>query len=95
MIRPDAPSLRLNAFIKNDGEKSWTRYHESSAIPLGIMISSVGTAQQAADNQGAAGGVQPTEEMLTDPTPPSQEIISYLLKINLIKSPCILCRAQK
>ena len=71
MIRPDARSLRLNAFIKNDGEKSWTRYHESSAIPLGIMISSVSTAQPAADNQGAAGGVRPTEEMITDPTPPS------------------------
>ena len=54
MIRPDARSLRLNAFIKNDGEKSWTRYHESSAIPLGIMISSVSSAQPAADNQGAA-----------------------------------------
>ena len=71
MIRPDARSLRLNAFIKNDGEKSWTRYHESSAIPLGIMISSVGTVQPATDNQGAAGGVRPTEEMITDPTPPS------------------------
>ena len=72
MIRPDVRTLRLNAFIKNDGEKSWSRYHESSAIPLGIMLSSVGATPAAAENQTAAAGPPPTEEMVSDPTPPSQ-----------------------
>ena len=40
MVRPDSRSLRLNAFTKKDGEKAWTRYHESCPIPIGIMLSS-------------------------------------------------------
>ena len=40
MVRPDYRSLRLNAFTKKDGEKAWTRYHESCPIPIGIMLSS-------------------------------------------------------
>ena len=68
MIRPDARTLRLNAFVKIEGEKSWTRYHESSPIPLGIMISTAVGAAAAASSQQAAAGGGPAEEMMTDPS---------------------------
>ena len=70
MIRPDARTLRLNAFTKIDGEKSWSRYHESSAIPLGIMITSV-EVSPAAPSEGAAAEDTPREQMQTDPPPTS------------------------
>ena len=68
MIRPDARTLRLNAFVKIEGEKSWTRYHESSPIPPGIMVSTVVGATAAASSQQAAAGGSPAEEMMTDPS---------------------------
>ena len=75
MVRPDSRTLRINAFIKREGEKSWNRYHESHPIPLGIMIgitpASVTTA--AATDQLAAPVVQEEESMLTDPSQASQE----------------------
>ena len=69
MIRPDARTLRLNAFTKIDGEKSWSRYHESSAIPLGIMITSVDVSPPPAPSEGAAAEDTPREHMQTDPPP--------------------------
>ena len=59
MVRPDSYSLRLNAFTKRDGEKSWSRYHKSCPIPIGIMlpsyVSSVATvAAEAAMTEAAA-----------------------------------------
>ena len=70
MVRPDSRTLRINAFIKGEGEKSWNRYHESHPIPLGIMIgitSASGTAVAATD-QSAAPVVREEESMLTDPS---------------------------
>ena len=74
MVRPDSRTLRINAFIKREGEKSWNRYHESHPIPLGIMIgiTSVSVTTVAAD-QSAAPVVQEEESMLTDPSQASQE----------------------
>ena len=69
MIRPDARTLRLNAFVKIEGEKSWTRYHESSPIPLGIMISTVGATDSAAGSQPATADGPSKEDMQTDPPP--------------------------
>ena len=74
MVRPDSRTLRINAFIKREGEKSWNRYHESHPIPLGIMIgitSASGNAVAATD-QSAAPVVQEEESMLTDPSQVSQ-----------------------
>ena len=77
MIRPDARTLRLNAFIKFEGEKSWTRYHESSPIPLGIMISTVGATASAAGSEPAIAEVPANEDMQTDPPPhPTNKLIS-------------------
>ena len=73
MIRPDARTLRLNAFIKFEGEKSWTRYHESSPIPLGIMISTVGATASAAGSEPAIAEVPAKEDMQTDPPPTSNQ----------------------
>ena len=57
MVRPDSRSLRLNTFTKNDGEKSWSRYHESCPIPIGIMLSNQATPAAAATAAAAAGAV--------------------------------------
>ena len=73
MIRPDARTLRLNAFVKFEGEKSWTRYHESSPIPLGIMISTVGATASAAGSEPAIAEVPAKEDMQTDPPPTSNQ----------------------
>ena len=65
MVRPDSRSLRLNAFTKVDGEKSWSRYHEYYPIPIGIMQSNqspsatavaAGGGGSAAASNRAAGG---------------------------------------
>ena len=53
MVRPDSLSLRLKAFTKKDGEKAWTRYHESCPIQIGIMLSS--HVSSAAAAEAAAG----------------------------------------
>ena len=73
MIRPDARTLRLNAFVKFEGEKSWTRYHESSPIPLGIMISTVGATASAAGSEPVNAEVPAKEDMQTDPPPTSNQ----------------------
>ena len=75
MVRPDSRTLRINAFIKREGEKSWNRYHESHPIPLGIMIgiTSASVTTVAATDQSAAPVVQEEESMLTDPSQASQE----------------------
>ena len=59
MVRLDSRALRLNAFTKVDGEKSWSRYHEYYAIPIGIMLSNQSpsaAAVAARGGSGAAGG---------------------------------------
>ena len=80
MIRPDARTLRLNAFVKIEGEKSWTRYHESSPIPLGIMISTVGATASAAGSQPATADGPSKEDMQTDPPLTSKSISIYIKK---------------
>ena len=82
MIRPDARTLRLNAFVKIEGEKSWTRYHESSPIPLGIMISTVGATASAAGSQPATADGPSKEDMQTDPPLTSKSISIYIKKKN-------------
>ena len=59
MVRPDSRSLRLNAFTKNDGERSWTRYHESHPIPIGIMLSSPAAAAAVVPPAAMTGGGSP------------------------------------
>lgn len=39
-MRPDAPTLSLVAFIKNEGGGGWSRCRESVPIPRGIMLPS-------------------------------------------------------
>ena len=57
MVRPDSRTLRLNAFTKVDGEKSWSRYHEYYPIPIGIMLSNQSpSAAAVAAGGGSAGG---------------------------------------
>ena len=56
MVRPDSRSLRLNAFTKVDGENSWSRYHESCPIPIGIMLSNQATLASASVAGAAAAG---------------------------------------
>ena len=73
MIRPDARTLRLNAFVKFEGEKLWTRYHESSPIPLGIMISTVGATASATGSEPVIAEVPAKEDMQTDPPPTSNQ----------------------
>ena len=75
MVRPDSRTLRINAFIKWEGERSWTRYNESHPIPLGIMIgvASASVTTAAVTDQSAAPGVREEEAMLTDPSQASQE----------------------
>ena len=75
MVRPDSRSLRLNAFTKRDGEKSWSKYHESVAILLGIMLPSaaaplVASAGASASAVADAGAPAASESMQADP--PSQ-----------------------
>ena len=38
MVRPDTRTLRINGFLKREGEKTWTKLPDSHPIPLGIMI---------------------------------------------------------
>jgi hypothetical protein len=38
MVRPDAASLSLVAFMKEDGERTWTRCPEQHPIPRNIML---------------------------------------------------------
>ncbi len=38
MVRPDAASLSLVAFMKEDGERTWTRCPDQHPIPRGIML---------------------------------------------------------
>ena len=59
MVRPDSRSLRLNAFTKNDGERSWTRYHESHPIPIGIMLSGPAAAIAVVPPAAMTGGGGP------------------------------------
>ena len=56
MVRPDSRSLRLSAFTKWDGEKSWSKYHESVPIPLSIMLPSA-AAPLVADAGASASAV--------------------------------------
>ena len=74
MVRPDSRSLRLNAFTKRDGEKSWSKYHESVAIPLGIMLPSAAAPLAGAGASASAvtdaGAPAAAESMQADP--PSQ-----------------------
>ena len=69
MVRPDSSSVQLNAFVKRDGEKLWSKHHESCPIPIGIMLSGyassvaaagalAATADAGATVAGAAGGAQ-------------------------------------
>ncbi len=39
-VRPDAPTLSLVAFMKNEGGGGWSRCRESVPIPRGIMLPS-------------------------------------------------------
>ena len=56
MVRPDSRTLRLNAFTKVDGEKSWSRYHEYYPIPIGIMLSNQSPSAAAVAAGGGGGG---------------------------------------
>jgi hypothetical protein len=63
MVRPDAASLSLVAFMKEDGERTWTRCPDSHPIPRGIMLPDYtlpnritlqdGPATDMADNEDA------------------------------------------
>ncbi len=38
MVRQDAASLSLVAFMKEDGDRAWTRCTDHHPIPRGIML---------------------------------------------------------